>query len=136
MKLMVFYDGQYWIGIAEDERNGKLLAARHIFGTEPLDGEVLDFVRHDLLRLFENVGKGVRAAPTTERRVNPKRLARLASRELAQKGPSTTAQAAIQADLEYRKKVRKTLSREEREADAARKREIARQKAKDKHRGR
>jgi hypothetical protein len=46
------------------------------------------------------------------------------------------AQEALKLELEHRKKVRKVLSREQREAEKERKREIARQKAKAKHRGR
>ena len=44
MKLTVYHDGQYFVGMIEREENGKLYAVRHIFGTEPSDEEVLLFV--------------------------------------------------------------------------------------------
>lgn len=43
MKLTVYYDGQFWIGVIEVVIEGKLRAVRHLFGKEPKDSEVFAF---------------------------------------------------------------------------------------------
>jgi hypothetical protein len=40
MKLTIYHDGQYWVGVVEEQDQGKLKAARYIFGTEPKDEEI------------------------------------------------------------------------------------------------
>jgi hypothetical protein len=77
MKLTVYYDGQFWVGVLEQEEDGKLKAARYLFGAEPKDAEVLEFVERYALRLWERVGTSVRVeAGMAERRINPKRMLR------------------------------------------------------------
>ncbi|MGO0062134.1 YjdF family protein [Brevibacillus fluminis] len=137
MKLTVFFDAacSLWVGVVEEHENNKLKARRHIFGPEPKDAEVLFFVNHAMLPLMAQATQLVDTKPMAERRLNPKRMAREANRELQQRGISTFAQEAIKLELLQRKKERKTTSRERKEEQLAYKREIARQKAKQKHRG-
>lgn len=52
MKLTIYYDGQFWIGVVEVVDNGKLRAFRHLFGKEPRDSEVLEFVHNQLLNML------------------------------------------------------------------------------------
>ncbi|MNR63024.1 hypothetical protein D3C85_1851960 [compost metagenome] len=70
------------------------------------------------------------------RRVNPKRLQRLAAEESRSHGAGTYADQAIKLQMEQRKQLRRVIGKAQREELKERKREIARQKAKDKHRGR
>lgn len=53
MKLTVYFDGQYWIGVIESEKERQPLIARYLFGSEPSNQEVLAFVQRDLMRLLE-----------------------------------------------------------------------------------
>lgn len=135
MKLTVYHDGQFWVGVVELLENGTLKAARHLFGAEPKDTEVIEWVNNHLLSFISGLRKEVAVKPVAEQKVNPKRLARLAAREVQLKGISSYAHLALQLELEARKKERKVRSRAEREAEKERKWEIARQKAKAKHRG-
>jgi hypothetical protein len=136
MKLTVYHDGQYWVGVVEEIEVGKLKAARHIFGSEPKDAEVLDFVKRNLLTLTSNLSQAVNVKDPSERRLNPKRLARQVAREMQKTGVSTYAQQALKLEYEHRKRERQVLSRQQREELKERKRAIAREKAKAKHRGR
>ncbi|CAI6252172.1 hypothetical protein NRS6120_07000 [Bacillus subtilis] len=52
MKLTIYYDGQFWVGVVEVVNNGKLRAFRHLFGKEPRDSEVLEFVHNQLLNMM------------------------------------------------------------------------------------
>ena len=135
MKLTVFYDGQFWAGVVEEIVNGKLKAGRYLFGPEPKDQEVLEFVNKKLLGFMEGLSEQLSVETDQPRKLNPKRLARQIAREMKANGVSTFAQAALQLEYEKRKKEKQILSRARREEIKAYKREIKRLKAKEKHRG-
>ncbi|WP_338143650.1 YjdF family protein [Brevibacillus laterosporus] len=97
---------------------------------------MLEFVQKDLRDLLDRATiSSVLALDKKERRINPKRMIREARKEMNNRGVSTKAEQAIQQDLEKRKKERKVLSKERKEEIATYKREVARRKAKEKHRG-
>lgn len=136
MQLTIYYDGQYWVGVLEELTGARLKAYRHVFGAEPHNQEVLKFVITKAGPLLAKVQPTIKARMPLVRRINPKRLSRDAAKVTQGTGVGTRAQQAIQAELESRKKERRMITRQEREALAERKREIAREKAKAKHRGR
>jgi len=136
MKLTVFFEGEWWLGIVEEVRGGKLRAVRHVFGAEPYDAEVMEFVQREMIPRIEAVSQSAYVKPMDERRINPKRLARQAGQEIKRVGASDAAKDSLMRELEHRKKVRRVETHEMREAEKERKREIAVQKAKQKHRGR
>lgn len=136
MKLTVFFEGPFWIGVVENTEHGRLKACRHVFGSEPKDIEVLKFVDSLMMPLIERVTQGSEDAQEPLRRINPKRLARRAAMEMKQHGISTQSQEALRLDYESRKKERVCRSREEREALQEKKRSIRIHKRKEKHRGR
>ncbi|WP_042349331.1 YjdF family protein [Bacillus massiliigorillae] len=136
MKLSIFYDGQYFIGLVEIKSNNKLQVYRYIFGQEPKDQDVLDFIHNDLLRLIEKHDQtGVPIKKECLKKINPKRLQRKVSKEIQQRGISTKAQEALKEEYEQRKKVQHIQTKEVKEAQKQYKREIKVQKAKNKHRG-
>ncbi|WP_027409938.1 YjdF family protein [Anoxybacteroides tepidamans] len=136
MKLTVFYDGQFWIGVVEQREKEELRAVRYVFGSEPKLEEVLTFVNGPMLSLLEK-SRATTLVPHAEQKTkNPKRLQREAAKEMKQRPLSTYAQTAIQLELEHRKKERKVLRKEQREALMQRKWELKRLKAKARHRGR
>ncbi|UUZ79902.1 YjdF family protein [Paenibacillus sp. P26] len=138
MKLTVFFEGEFWVGVVEHEEDGRLKACRYVFGAEPYDAEVLGFIHGPMMPLLARTETAAEAAGPLRRRerVNPKRLAREAAKEMQRKGVGSAAQEALRLELEHRKAVRKTVTKAEREAEKERKRELAVQKAKAKHRGR
>lgn len=135
MKLTVYYDGKYWVGVVEELDEGKLKAGRYLFGTEPHDAEVLEFIEHQLLPLMERCAQGVNTVAHEVRKINPKRLARQAAQELKAKGVSSRAQQALRLEYEARKLEKQSFSRQQREEMELRKYELRRLKAKAKHRG-
>ena len=135
MKLTVYYDGQFWVGVIEVVNDGKLRAVRHLFGKEPKDSEIMHFVHNQLLQTLsrtEQTGVWVKAK---SKKLNPKRLQRQASKEMKNIGISTKAQKAIKQELEARKEKKKQLNRKQREKIKEQKYLIRKQKAKEKHRG-
>jgi glycine/D-amino acid oxidase-like deaminating enzyme len=134
--LTVFFEDPFWVGVVERQADGALQAARHVFGAEPSPGEVLEFVQKQLVPLLDRPSVAVGIAPPAARALNPKRAARAAARALAEGGVSTQSQEALRLQIEQRKQVRRQYGKAEREAEAARKRQLKLQKAKARHRGR
>ncbi|MBW5470813.1 DUF2992 family protein [Brevibacillus formosus] len=135
MKLTVYYDGQFWVGVVEENDNGRLKAGRHLFGSEPKDNEILEFIQKNLHEVTNKLSQEVDIKTSCDRRVNPKRLARQVARELSMKGISSYAQEALKLEYEKRKKEKKVYTRQQRDEMKERKRELKLQKAKAKHRG-
>ncbi|MBT2760377.1 YjdF family protein [Paenibacillus sp. ISL-20] len=114
------------------KEQGRLKACRHFFGNEPKDPEILEFVSEKMMNLTK-VGTDAKGSKNT--RVNPKRLARQASQEIAERGLSSHAQEAIKLDLESRKLQQKVHNRQQILEENERKYQLRVQKAKKKHRG-
>lgn len=134
----LYFDGQFWIGLVEFRDEDGVRAARHVFGSEPNNAELLAFAAG---REFDQLARRAHAAPAVPddqrptQRVNRKRLARAAAREQRQVGAGTAAQQALKEDLMKRLAQTGAQQKATREADAEHRRAVARAKAKAKHRG-
>ncbi|MBP3041052.1 YjdF family protein [Bacillaceae bacterium Marseille-Q3522] len=129
------FDGQYWIGVIEHTQEGTLKVCRHIFGKEPKDEEIVYFVNHKMMDLLDRVTTNVEVN-RKKKHINPKRMARIVSKETKQRGISTKAQEALKIEQENRKRIRKEISREQKEERMEQKRQIKIEKHKQKHHGR
>ena len=130
--LTVYHDGQFWVGLAEHVDGGVYGVARIVFGAEPSDNEVLQFVvnRWEGLHFF---GDG--PAEVCKPAKNPKRRIREASKALKQPAMSTKAQQALANQREVLKQER-CHARSARHEDEAKVRfEQRKAKRKRKHRG-
>jgi len=135
MKLTVYFDGQFWVGVVEVQDGDRVKASRFVFGSEPKDQEVLSFILNELDAVISRMSQEVIGITLTERKINPKRVARQAAREMSKKGISSFAQEALKMEYEKRKKEKQGAARQQREDRKERQREIRIQKAKAKHRG-
>ena len=129
----VFFEEPFWVGVFERIREGRVSVSKVTFGAEPKDYEVLAF-------LLENYDK-LRFGPSVETVVketgsNPKRMQRMAQRELREPGIGTKSQQALKLQQELMKTERRIHSREQKEAEKERRFEQKQQKRKEKHRGR
>lgn len=131
--LTVFFEGPFWVGVFERVEDGKLSVCRVVFGSEPRDYEVWEFILKNYYSL-----KFSPAAPVAVRdgKVNPKRRQREAGRQTMQTGIGTKSQQALQLQREERKTERRQVGREQKEAEKQRMFELKQQKRKEKHRGR
>ena len=132
-KLTVFFEEPFWVGVFECGSDGKLSVCKVTFGAEPKDYEIYDFVLKNYYRL--------RFSPAVETDVkeaahNPKRMQREARKQIQNTGIGTKSQQALKLQQEQMKMERKTVSREQREAEKLRQFELKQQKKKEKHRGR
>jgi len=148
-QFTLYFDGRFWVGVLEHHerhRGGDMIgqeitvrAVRHVFGAEPSDVELYDFLLTHGGALIDRAAasppvptSGSLAAP----RPNPKRAARRAAKEAARARPSTAAQAALSAAREETatraSRDRSRRRRQKADEDWARRR----QRAKRRHRGR
>ena len=130
--LTVFHDGQFWVGLAEHVEDGRYGVTRIVFGAEPSDEEILQFVvcKWEKLSFFD--GKPAEASKPAK---NPKRHAREAAKALKQPAMSTKAQQALSAQREAMKR-ESAQARSQRRTDEAEARfEQRKLKRKQKHRG-
>ena len=131
--LTVFFEGPFWVGIFERVEDGKLSVCRVVFGNEPKDYDIWDFVLKNYY--------GLKFSPAVEMavkdgRANPKRMQREARKQTVQAGIGTKSQQVLQLQREEMKTARRQASREQKEARKQYLFELKQQKRKEKHRGR
>jgi hypothetical protein len=131
----ILFDGRFWIGIFERRDAENYAVARHIFGSEPSDAEIYDFVLNSWEALKFT-------APITDcvvhiKRKNFKRRQK-EIRKLVGSLPAhrmTYAQDVLRQELEKKKKLRVSLNAQEKQEKLDQKFLLKQEKRKQKHRG-
>lgn len=136
IKVTVLLENYFWVGIFERNDSEGYAVARKIFGGEPTDAELYEFVlaHFDELKFTEP-----QEFKLVIKRKNPKRMQREVKREMekTKKGLTSTthAQEVLRLDLEKNKKLKKTISKAEKEDRLEEKFQQKQAKRKKKHRG-
>ena len=131
-KLTIYFEEPFWVGVFEELEGEKLSVCRVVFGAEPTDAEVYDFIlKHYYHLKFSAPVK----AEIKKKADNPKRRQRNARKQLETAGIGTKSQQALQKQYEENKTECKIKTREQREAEKQRQFELKQQKRKEKHRG-
>ena len=123
VRLTVYFEEPFWVGVWERISRGKLSACKVTFGAEPKDCELYEF------------SPTVEAAEMKEIR-NPKRAQREARKQVQEVGIGTKSQQALKLQQEQLKAERKAAGRERQKADKQRQLKQKQQKKKEKHKGR
>jgi len=133
IKLTVYFDDPFWVGVYERISDGLLEVCKITFGAEPKDYEVNEYLLQNwhLLRF----GSSVKADEKQNVKINPKRMQREIKKQLENQGVGTKSQQALKLQQEENKIARKEKSREQREAERLMQFELRRQKKKQKHKG-
>lgn len=111
IQVTIFFEKRFWIGLFERTDKEGYAVARHVFGGNPTDPEVLEFV----LKHYQELNFGeVREFQLEIKRMNPKRVQREVRREMEKiketTKPSTVAQDYMREELEKKKKEKKQKS--------------------------
>jgi len=136
--MTVFFDDPFWVAVLELHHDRHVRAVRHVFGAEPSDAELYQYL---LCHGTALLARAAQASAVTEDRPaparirNPKRLARAAARAAALPRPSTAAQDSVRRDLELRKQAAVQRGREHGEEHAEHRRKVRRAKSRARHRG-
>jgi hypothetical protein len=136
IKATIFFDQRYWVGTFERTDKEGYAVARHIFGAEPTDPEVYEFV----LTHYQELKFGEPKEFTLEiKRMNPKRVQREVRREMARMKetakPSTFAQDYMREEIEQKKLQKKQQTSAEKQARKDEQFAIRQSKKREKQRG-
>lgn len=134
IKLTVYFEGPFWVGVFEKVTGQGYSACRVVFGTsEPKNHEVMQLLaRYHLLSFSAPIPSAEAPIRPT---ISPKRLQRKIAAQLCRPGVSTRSQEAVQKQREANKLERKSLSRAAKEAMETQKYTSRQIKRKEKKRG-
>ena len=132
LKLTVYFEDPFWVGVFERTQNGTLSVCKITFGAEPKDYAVHAYV----LRHFYEL----RFSPALSARQHvqcssPKRRQRQVQKQLSGAGVGTKSMQALAAQREQLKTERKQQSRAQQEAEQQRRSEQKQRKKLEKHKG-
>ena len=116
-KLTVYFEEPFWVGVFERIEEGKLSVAKVIFGAEPKDYEVQEYIQQYYFSLkfspaVETIVKDIKR--------NPKRMQREAKKQMLETGIGTKSQQALKLQQEQHKQEHKEKSRKKKEAEEQR----------------
>ena len=131
-RLTVFFEGPFWVGVFERVSNGKLSVCKIVFGAEPKDYEVWDFILKHYYELKFSPAIETEVKQTAD---NPKRRQRSAKKQLQISGVGTKSQQALQMQREEMKIQKRQISKAQQEAEKQRQFDLKRQKRKARRRG-
>ena len=132
-RLTVYFEEPFWVGIYERSDGKRYEVCKIVFGGEPTDGEIYEFLLKNSNRL--RFSRSVEAEPIEERRINPKRMQRIIKKQTENTGVGTKSQQALALEREQNKLERKVRTREQKEAEKALRFEQKQQKKKEKKKG-
>lgn len=132
-RLTVCFESPFWVAVYEREEAGRLTVCRQVFGAEPRDGEVYQWLLASWRTLA--FSPAVALERREAGRLSPKRAQRQARAAAEQRGVGTRAQQALQLQREERKQARQAQSRRRDAAEAKRKFQLRQEKKKEKRRG-
>lgn len=116
-KLTVFFEEPFWVGVFEREDEMGLRASRVVFGAEPTDAELYEYIQHEYKGL--DFSKPIKSQVKIVRKKNFKRMQREVRKEVYEVGIGTKAQQAMKLQTELNKKESQVKSRERNEAEKA-----------------
>lgn len=134
VKLTVYFENPFWIGIFERSIDEKLSVCKVIFGAEPKDNEVLEFVLNRYSKL--KYSPEIQYEKVFKEKVNPKRVQRDVKKQLNNKGVGTKSQQALKLQQEQNKTIRKMKTKEQKELEKEKLYSLKQQKKREKHKGR
>lgn len=132
-KLTVLFEDPFWIGLYEREYDGRYEVCKIIFGAEPKDYGVYNFLLANWHKL--RFSPSLEAASLEERHINPKRMQRQIRKQMQETKIGTKAQQALKLMQEEGKAARKIKSCEQREVEKEQQFALRQKKRKEKHRG-
>ena len=130
--VTIFFDEPFFAALVERREGDALTVAKHVFGPEPSDAEVFQWVLTHFARLQFSPPVEVGRERIIAR--NPKRRQRQAASAVGA-GIGTRSQQALQLAREQSATLRRAERKSRDEATEARKFQLRQEKRREKHRG-
>ena len=132
VKLTVFFENPFWVGVFEHVENNFLIVSKVTFGAEPKDYEVLDYI---IKNYYSLVFSPAVKTKIKKDKTNPKKAQRDVRKQMQVSGIGTESQLALKSQHEQNKKESKVRRREEKEADVLKRFLLKQYKKRKKHKG-
>ena len=132
VKLTVFFENPFWVGVFEHVENNFLIVSKVTFGAEPKDYEVLDYI---IKNYYSLVFSPAVKTKIKKDKTNPKKAQRDVRKQMQVSGIGTESQLALKSQHEQNKKESKVRRREEKEADELKRFLLKQYKKRKKHKG-
>ncbi|MCC0764294.1 YjdF family protein [Clostridioides sp. ES-S-0006-03] len=132
-KLTVLFEEPFWIGIFERQDGKKYEVCRVVFGAEPRDVEVYEFILEKFFSL--NFGSIKLDKNVSKDNIGYKRMRRKVKKEQSKETIGTKAQNALKIQHEERKQDKKILAKSRKEEEKERLFTLKQEKRKAKHKG-
>ncbi|MCC0637497.1 MULTISPECIES: YjdF family protein [unclassified Clostridioides] len=132
-KLTVLFEEPFWIGIFERQDGKKYEVCRVVFGAEPKDVEVYEFILEKFFSL--NFGSIKLDKNVSKDNIGYKRMQRKVKKEQSKETIGTKAQNALKLQHEERKQDKKILAKSRKEEEKERLFTLKQEKRKAKHKG-
>lgn len=133
-RLTVYFEDPFWVGVYERIEEGQMEVARIVFGPEPRDYEVCDFLHRNWAHL--RFSPPVQTSQGMLKKPNPKRMQRQINQQMQKTGVGTRAQQALKLQQEAGRAEGRKVSKQLRQQEEEQKYLLKQQKKKEKHRGR
>ncbi|MBE6478310.1 MAG: DUF2992 family protein [Propionibacteriaceae bacterium] len=135
----LYFNGQFWCLLFEVADEGGYYAAQEVMGPEPSLAELAEWLKKNGSKLIEEAVQGTRIDSMEMRlgnkKINPKRAARIAAKETRRAKPSTASQEVLARQRDAAKKKDNSKNKEEKERRAQYVRSLRREKARERHKG-
>lgn len=131
----VFFEDPFWVGVISVCDTGRLRVSKIIFGAEPSDCEIYEFVlkKYDRLKFSPSVKASEKE--NSAGRMNYKRRRKQACEFILKSGAGTKSQQAMKLWQEQAKALSKEKSKMKKLFDEKRRFDLKQQKKKEKHKG-
>ena len=129
----VIFENTFWIGVFENECGKNYEVARVIFGVEPTDAQLYEFILKNFFSL--PFGKSTLEKVSTQKDIGYKRMQRKIKKEQCKETIGTKAQNAIKLQYESNKTEKKKQAKLKKEQEEKLKFRLKQKKKKEKHKG-
>ena len=127
------FENPFWIGFFEIECGKNYEVARVIFGVEPTDAQLYEFILKNFFSL--PFGKSTLEKVSTQKDIGYKRMQRKIKKEQCKETIGTKAQNAIKLQYESNKTEKKKQAKLKKEQEEKLKFRLKHKKKKEKHKG-
>ena len=131
-QCIIFFENPFWVGIFERNDEEECSVSRFVFGVEPTDPELIQFVLHQYHTL--TFSAPCQAKPE-EHKTNFKRQQRLNRQLMSQSGIGTFSQRMLKTEYERLNVIKSQENKKKQEALKEEKFQIRQKNKKEKHRG-
>ncbi len=131
----IFHDGQYWVGMMEENNRSSIKAFKKIFGVRPSDKEILDFINSEFFAFFKKMECSLKIDFSKKLSKNPKKRIKQINKEKKSTAHLSKAFVTVKLDQEKRKARKKDSYKENKKISERKKYERKLETRREKHRG-